>query len=65
MSKSNNLKILTIIGARPQFIKSSVVSRVLNSKKYKDIKKAENLIKEVTRFPVQVRKAPRRGVRVN
>ena len=37
MSKSNNLKILTIIGARPQFIKSSVVSRVLNSKKYKDI----------------------------
>ena len=37
MSKSNNLKILTIIGTRPQFIKSSVVSRVLNSKKYKDI----------------------------
>jgi len=37
VSKSKKLKILTVIGARPQFIKSSVVSRVLNSKKYKDI----------------------------
>ena len=37
MSKSNALKILTVIGARPQFVKSSTVSRVLNSKKFDDI----------------------------
>jgi UDP-GlcNAc3NAcA epimerase len=37
MPKNLNLKILTIVGARPQFIKSSTISRLLNLKKYKGI----------------------------
>ena len=38
-NKKKNIKILTVVGARPQFIKSSIVSN--------EIKKKHNLLKEV------------------
>ena len=37
MPKNIDLKILTIVGARPQFIKSATISRILNTKKYDGI----------------------------
>ncbi len=38
MSKNKPLKVLTIVGARPQFIKSATVSRLINLERDKIIK---------------------------